>query len=230
MSAHGKSSHVNQFSMWPRYIQKPTTFLWNGETEVVAKGKSWARVTMCTYFTVGHMQSALQLFRHALHCCFYQKVCDVAGFQEVTTDASSFGLYAQFDGCQVFGSRMGAREAWLISHLQLFTVCLPLEVFEKLLCCHSVRQDGVSWVRKSSRGSDHGWWWLQHGASSFETINITHEQCMCLAIWIVCLHRGMKTFFWAKELVRTDHCNLILPTSDANCLYSLPGSCCRILP
>lgn len=127
-----------------------------GIIEVVAKGKSRARVTMCTYFTVGHMQSALQLFRHALRCCSYQKGCDVAGFQEVTTDASSLCLHAQFVGCQVSGSRMGARQAWLISHLQLLMVCLALRVFSQrcaeLLCCHSSRQDGCSKVHKSSRG------------------------------------------------------------------------------
>ncbi len=116
--------------------------------EVVAKGESQANVTMCTYFTVGHMQSAIQLFIHALHCCsrqcqpFIRKA--VMGQVSrrsfvVTTDASSLGLHAQFNGCQVFGSRTGARQAWLINHLQLLTVCLALRVFHRdVQNCHVV--------------------------------------------------------------------------------------------
>lgn len=123
-----------------------------GVIEVVAKGESQAKVTMCTYFTVGHMQSALQLFRHALHCCsrqrqpfirkaFYQPGQVSRRSSVVTTDASSLGLYAQFDGCQVFGSRTGARQAWLINHLQLLTVCLARGVFHRdVHNCHVVIQ------------------------------------------------------------------------------------------
>lgn len=59
----------------------------------------------------------------------------------VTTDASSLGLHAQIDGCQVFGSRTGARQAWLINHLQLLTVCLALRVFHRdVQNCHVVIQ------------------------------------------------------------------------------------------